>query len=338
MSLKSFAADPYLMLFVFFAGVRNSGEAVWVMKGMLAILTVVSLLALADAFGVVDVPTLEPLSDDRFSGPLGGANSYGGLMGMYIPPAFAFASVSRGPTRALWLLSAGTCLLLLLFTGSRGALVGLVGGAFLGTIPLRDHVSARYLLRIWVVSAALMLAALALLVLQHGDMLYDRFVRQSGGDAFTQTSGRSMIWGEALSQMADAPWSLLVGFGWKTFDLTHDLASHNQYLDYFFNLGIIGLSLILIIYGLVFSYLVKGVRSASGDSKAILTGFLVGYLSFLLAGLFSNRSSLWPFFWASTGVALRLAADSVAVARSRISGEHPGARRTRALPHWDAAT
>lgn len=315
--LKVSAVDYYLMLFVFLTGLRNAEEAVWVAKGMLNFVTVGCLISLADMLGLVDLGIMTPRSDGRLQGPMN-SNEYGSLMAFYLPITLALVYVSRGAIRVLWIVTAAIYVLLMLFTTSRGAIAGLAGGACFGALLMRRHVTARQIVVTVVMLFAFVVVALIFLTVEHSDLLYQRFIGTSQtGDRFDLMSGRNVIWGSALSMMADAPWTLLFGFGWKAFGVLNEYASHNEYLEYLFNLGMIGLLLILLIYGLIVRYVVVAVDLARWDTRPILMGFLFGYLSVLVAISFTNLHSPWLFVWAMTGVILRLAANPAPVASGR---------------------
>ena len=108
--------------------------------------------------------------------------------------------------------------------------------------------------------------------------------------------------------MAGEPVSLLVGFGWGTFPLKNPLVSHNEYLDYFFTLGAIGLVLKLFIYFSVLGYVRSALRRVSSESRSILIGFVFGFLSVLFVIFFVNLYAPWNFIWMMAGAALCLAA------------------------------
>lgn len=330
MALKVYAVDHYLMLFVFLAAVRDSREAIWMIKAMLVTMALANSFALIDMFGGLDLNVMTPRRDGRLQGPLGSANEYGALMAFYIPLMIAFTYQSRGSARAFWAYAVLVCVTVMLFSVSRGAVLGLIGGAIIGTLLLRRYISGRHIGRALMLMACIGTVAVAVLAVEYGDLLYARFVEENiSGSIWEKTSGRTEIWGDALAMMWQSPQTLLVGFGWKSFNVLNPLSAHSEYLDYFFNLGLIGLSLIVFVYFAIIYYVIVAIRSASPQRRAILIGFLFGYLSILVSNVFGNLHAPWLYIWALTGVVLRFA---VTVDLSVSQQEHLDDPRTPIMP------
>jgi len=316
-SLKASLFDNYLMLFVFLAAIRDSREAIWMAKAILILMTIAMTLSLIEMFDFMQLGIMDPRADGRLQGPLLGSNEYGALMAFYLPTAFVFAYLARGKWRALWIFSGFVYLMVMVFSASRGAVVGLFGGAFVGVMLFRRYISARALVQSFIAVAIVGAIAVALLAIQHGDLLYTRYIETTiATNIYDQSSGRTEIWAAALSLMSAEPVTFLVGFGWATFDLMNEWGSHNEYLRYIFELGLIGLSFLLFIYFAVLYEVRSAARYVSADARLILIGFACGYLSIIVSTLFNHMSAPWLFVWGQTGLMLRFACSERALAGS----------------------
>ena len=313
-SLKGSLIDHYLMLFVFLAGVRTGTEALQIARVILVAMGIAAIVWLADAFGLADLGIVE--REERIITPMGEANQTGTIMGFYVPLMFACGLVTRGFARAFWFAGATVCLLMLLVTASRGAMAGLLGAAILAAWFFRDRIRAEYIAP--AVVALLVLGAASFLLLPEeyrallSARLYDTGAQSS---IYGQRSGRTGIWTYGLAQMAAAPLTMLVGFGWKTFSLMNPNASHNDYLELFFNLGVVGLLLAMIVYFSVVQHVRRALEIADPEARVILIAFLLGYASILIAIFFVNLHAPWYFVWSFTGLMLRLASDPVLAQR-----------------------
>jgi len=315
-TLKASAIDHYLMLFVFLAALRDRHDAMQVVKGMLVIVTIGCALSLVDLFKVVDLGIAKPREDGRLQGPLGTSNEYGTLMAFYLPVLLVLLYRTRGTERLLWTIAMLVNVLILILVASRGAIVGLVGGVLAVGLLARRHISARGVLQMAAAMAVFATIGLAFVVNEYGDLLYSRFIGDSTAiTASDRSSGRTEIWAQGLATMADAPLSMIVGFGWKTFVLMNSIASHNEYLEFFFNLGLVGLSLAIIIYAYVVYQVASSLDRLPPDWKALQIAFLCGFVGVLVANIFGNLGACWLYIWALTGSMMRASArEQVALA------------------------
>lgn len=320
-SLKASLIDHYLMLFVFLATIRGSREAVWMAKSIMILMTIAMTISLIDMFGFMELGIMAPRQDGRLQGPFLGSNEYGPLMAFYLPMAFVFAHLASGKSKLFWIYSAFVFLMVMIFTASRGAVVGLFGGVFVGVLLFRQYINPRALMQSVIAAAATGAIVVALLAIQYGDLLYTRFIETTiTTSAYDQSSGRTEIWADALSMMAETPITFLVGFGWGTFDLMNAWGSHNEYLRYMFELGIVGLFFFMFIYSTVVYQVLAACRYVSDDARLILLGFSFGYLGILVSALFNHMSAPWLFIWGQVGVMLRFAsAETTLATADRIS-------------------
>lgn len=316
--LKSQLADSFFMLLVFLFGVTNAKDALWLYRMLIWMVVVSSIITIADAFGVPDLAILEWHSEGRLNGFLGQPNEFGTFLVFFLPATVALFVVETGIRRffaAIGVLASFVCLLL---TFSRGSYVGISLGLLAGAVLLRQYVPMRAVTTSIIALVVVSAIAVPLLFIAGFDEVFrDRF-SLLGGDTHTMTTGRSTLWSRALSVMTESPISFLTGYGWNAYDSFREfrLSIHNTYLNYWFNLGLIGLALYLRILWAVIVMLRRGVASASEIDKAFLIATTFGFLGICITIFVAQVFTTDLLMWAFLGLTLRLAVTAEAGQKS----------------------
>jgi len=312
-TLKSTLVDPMLFCLVFLFGVRNSSDAIKVLKVLLVGVVLINLATLADAFHIYSLGDYEePGSNGRMGGPLGEANAYGAFIAMFLPPLCVAMVNSRGIARALWALGLAVSFGALLTTASRAAFVAVALSAILGIYAFRKYLSAAQILP-WLVKGMIGgILVVAVISLEFGQLLVERLIGQSqGADLATLSSGRTDFWMDPINQMMSHPISLVTGFGWETYSVMgFYLAPHNQYLYLWFTLGIPGLILGTMIYLIPMSAARSAVSKADDDARSYLIAFWFSAVAAMIAIFFAQIFTPWPYFWSYAGLTMRLAINA----------------------------
>ena len=308
---KGYTVDHFLFTLVFLLGLRTAQEALWMNKVILVTIAFTALLYLVDLYGILDLGIIIRRDDGRLTAPLGDSNQISGLMALFVPMLVALAFSARGMARYSWVAATGVCIVVMLSTGSRGGVVALACAAAIGAVLWRGRISASQAIKVAAVVCAVGLAAFLVLPMEYKNMLVGRFIEASTTGNFAEnTSGRLDIWTQGLTQMLQQPETLLFGFGWNTYPMMNRFVSHNEYLDYYFTLGVPGLLLRLFI----FFYVIRQVRSAiavaDDESRPVLMGFMVGFIGVLVAIFFVNFYGPWNFVWVMVGLMLRLVSET----------------------------
>ncbi len=115
----------------------------------------------------------------------------------------------------------------------------------------------------------------------------------------------------------EEPITFIIGYGWGVYDTMSSMgvfrfATHNTYLTYFFDLGIVGLGLFLVLVSNVIRVTRKGVDKSKRFTRVQLMVFLFGFLSLLVALFFGNLHKPWLFVWAYIGLMMRVAVEAPA--------------------------
>ncbi len=311
-ALKSKLVDHYLFFIAFFYGVRSSKDALWVAKYIVWIIVLSNIVTLVDVYDIPDLGIIHQRADSRVSGPLGESNQYGAFMVLFLPIIAALIWRAVRLEHLVFIFGGIVSLALLILSASRGAFVGLTVGTLLGTLYVRHLLRFGQAVRIAGGGAALVVVVLIIISYQFSDLFSTRIERTTTGDISTISSGRSVLWGFALSAMIQKPITFIVGYGWNTFQPFTGHASHNTYLTYLFNLGAIGIVLYLTLIRQIIRATRKGIEASEAFEKPYLLGFLFGFLSILMAIFFVNLYKPWLFFWAYTGLMMRVVFETSA--------------------------
>lgn len=308
-TLKGGLADHLLVFLAFFYGVMNSKDAVWLLKMMIWTVIIVNIISVVDTLNVPDLGLIDTARYGRAGGPMGEPNQYAVFLVLFLPAGIALVLTEQRARRKLAMLGVAASVIALVMTGSRGGIVGVVVGAALGIVFLWKFISAKVVVSWFGGLFLLAVAAVGILYMAGwGDLLYERFVLSTVGGSYHVSSGRTYIWGTALGKMFDQPLTLITGYGWATYSIFPEfrLSTHNTYLKIFFELGVIGLLLVLLAYASILRFARAGLRQAESEARIILFAFIIGLIGVLLAIFFVDLISPALLIWAYTGAAMRL--------------------------------
>lgn len=311
-TLKSGFVDQLMTFLIFFYGLLHVKDAMWLMRSILWVVMLGNVITVVDTMNLPNLGILPPpVKGGRFEGFLGQPNEYGQFLTLFLPACIVLCRESRGMARLLAGIGVFASGLALVLTGSRGAFVGLVAGAVIACFYLRRYIPAQTVVRA-ATAAAVICAAIVVttLVTGYADLYLDRF---SGleGTAHVATSGRSSIWSQAIKSMLENPLSFLSGYGFFSYESSRSfrLSTHNTYLWYLYNLGVIGLFLFLGIFSRILSTARSAIADASERRQLHLMGMIFGVIGFLVATFFSDYHELGYLLWAYVGVVMRVAME-----------------------------
>ncbi len=316
-ALKSTLADFYLFFLVYYLGVRKLEDAIVLSKAILVLVFVSNIVTVIDVYNIPDLGIVKQMDEaeseanrGRLMGPMGEPNQYASFLILFFPSYVALALTStRGTVARYTYLSASVATLIaLLLTGSRGGIFGLIAAGVWGYWLIRTKVRLKSAFRVILISVPIVGVAIMLAAMKYGTLLMGRIEATSkAGTATAASAGRTLIWEMGLNVMADHPSSFLTGMGWHTFAPYVGVVPHNTYLWYFFNLGIVGLLLYLVILGNVLKLTRNAVSGESVDSNILLMGFIFGFAGLLMSICFVDLFAPWYFIWAYIGVMARVA-------------------------------
>ena len=310
-SLKSQLVDFFLFFLLFMYAPRSLSQTIVLAKWLVIIFVFVNLITLLDVFNVPDIGIMADRRDSRVSGPIGSVNQYGAVLAFIVPLTTGLAIGSEKWPRVFYLFGATIGLILLGLTISRGAFVGVLAGIIITLYAVRGHYTRSDLMKGLGYTFLALLVVTAAVAIHDLDAFLTRFDMSEATTVRDMSSGRTEIWLKALTMMSYEPVSFITGYGWdsyRTLFLGYG-DPHNEYLQSLFNLGLIGLSLIVFVFYWVFRQLINGVRSGNDEVKPLLIGFIVGWVSVLAAVFFVGLYLPWLFIWACAGTFCRLSIE-----------------------------
>jgi O-antigen ligase len=212
---------------------------------------------------------------------------------------------AQGFRRLFWIAAAMIAVMTLFMTASRGGFVGLAMACAVGAYLYRHLISYSRVAG-WAF-ALLILLVLVVTFSPYGNLLAERMLGTGSIDASTASSGRSDIWATALAAMVAHPLTFITGFGWNVYNsMPFQFATHNHYLNLWFNLGLIGLACGSY---LLFSSIGRARRAslqAAPPYRGQLIAYVLGGVGVATAVFFVDLHDPWYYFWMYAGVVMRL--------------------------------
>jgi hypothetical protein len=334
-ALKSELIDDAIILGVFLYGTRTLKDGVFLIKVIVAAVTVANITYIAAFHGYIGIQGIGPGDCERdclggrASGPLGHPNGTGALLAAMLPAYVAIARSSRGSSPALWIVGAMCSIAMLLMTASRGAFFAMLIGYCWAAYVFRRYLSLRQIL-LWTGALIAIGAVVLILAGPHVAALFrERFVTESGAsDIGALSSGRTGFWARALGAMMSMPLTFITGFGWNVYEtMGFVYAAHSQYLRVWFELGLVGLCAFVFLVLRTLSTVRSSVDWASPLSRRYLIAFVFGFGAFLIALFFGDLYQPWTYVWAYAGVSLRMALVAVEAKDSAPTGAAGGGKR-----------
>jgi hypothetical protein len=316
-ALKSKLVDPAFFMLAVFYGLRDFRDTRWLLRVLLAALAIVNLLTLTDLVGATNIGMkmgTQGGEAGRVFGGFGHANDTAALIVCLLPAMLATAISVRGLTRAMWWAGVLVTLIVLIMTVSRGAYVGLAVGTLIGAFLCRRYLPLSKLVAGGLVATVIVGLAVLVVVIsdpQMGAILSERLVGTSRSvDAFEASSGRTNIWWAAFSHMLASPTTLITGFGWNAYSVMPlHFAPHNHYLGLYFELGLVGLLLFVLIQRYVIVTALRSLPAAEGEMRNQFIAFVFGILCLSVSIFFADLFKPWPYIWMYVGMIMRGVVD-----------------------------
>jgi O-antigen ligase len=96
-------------------------------------------------------------------------------------------------------------------------------------------------------------------------------------------------------------------------------ATHNHYLDVWFELGIPGVSALVFILGYVIVTARRALTAPNAELRPHLIACVFGILSLAIDLMFGNMMNPWPYIWIYVGVCMRAALLTVEPAQQPVA-------------------
>lgn len=310
--LKSSLGDEFLTFIIFFYGVIYAKDAIWLLRLIIWIVIAGNVITLVDAFNVPDLGLVEARpSDGRFEGFLGSVNGYGAFLALFLPLSIALYLSEKGRTRILAGVGVVSTAFALVLTFSRGAWAGVIMGSIFASVYLRHYIRAQILFRFGFMTVAICaMVVVVTIAIGYSDMFSERLGRFEGS-MHVATSGRSTIWMIALKAMLENPVSFITGNGYNSYEMSRSfyIATHNHFLNYLYNLGIIGLSLFLMFFIRILAITRATIVNATADERPFLVSLIFGLFALLVSQMFQEYHATGILLMATLGITMRVVVE-----------------------------
>ncbi len=334
-ALKSELLDPAIVFFAIFYGVQDQDDFKVVMRALAAAVVVSSVLTLTDLVGLTALGMKlgsRGAEADRVFGAFGHANETGALLVCLLPAVVALAMTGRGVARLFWFAGAAASFIVLILTVSRGAFV-----ALLIAYPWAAFLCRRLLppgrIASWaIVGSAVAILGVGLVSLvepQVAGAVIDRLFGSSSVGVSEVSSGRTDIWARAIGTMMSNPVTLVTGFGWNVYaTMPFVFATHNTYLDQWFNLGLLGVAVYVVLQWQSVTIAKRTAALAAPPMRQYLIAFVFGMLALAVAVCFATLTTSMLYIWMYVGLIMRGAAFVLYEAKqaSEVPGTAAGPR------------
>jgi O-antigen ligase len=311
--VKGLVLDSFITFAVFSAGLSRRTDYLALSRWIVLVLGIFCLLAILEVRSAGETIYGALTLDSRNRGPFGEPNQTGAIIAMMIPIAVGWCVRTRGGWRAAFMASAAVMIATLLVTGSRGGMVAtaVAGIPLLATLRREGRMSQQVL----VVAAIAAAILVAWVVLPEASRLMATSRLSTFGDVTDDptraSAGRLLLWGIAFSLWADRP---LIGHGWGFFQAAVGSPTHNEFVMYLVDAGIIGFALYVGVWVCVLRLLRLARRSGGGDSL-MLSAFHGSILGGMTAICFVNLYRPVLFLWAIVGMVVAYCGQVVLAAR-----------------------
>jgi O-antigen ligase len=310
--LKILPVDWLITFAAFFYGCRTKEDASQLIKTFLAAVSVGNAFTVAKVLGAVGFGANVIGSGDdavaRVDGIYGDANETGTFIAFLLPAFAATTMSSNGLRRIMWLAGMAASCAVLFMTASRGALVSLAMGSIWAAIICRRYLPLQRMAIGAVLFGSVSIGLLSVFGGSYWVAFANRFASVASSNASDVSSGRTDIWAQALNLMMSNPVTLITGFGWNTWPfMGFRLAAHNTYLWLWFELGLPGVILFIMILRLAASAALASLESADPLERRIIISYVFGLLIFSIGAFFLPFTKPWIYFWAFMGLMLRYA-------------------------------
>lgn len=291
--------DPMLCYFVFFYVTSKEKDTLRILRLLVLIITFFSVLTLIEVSTGLSIFGLD---DDSFrpKGPLGEPNQTAALLA-FLFPFLATLMLQRDRYFLLYLAGSFVILASIIVSGSRGGLLALAIAGSMWVVTSRKQLKMSGIFSIALLGPLLAFGAFVVLPDYYQDLFIQRIGILTAEDLEVDeaSAGRTILWRYGFDLFVQTP---IVGLGWAGFKMVLGGATHNTFLDYLINSGIIGLALYLVflfkLYNLFSQKIIRDRRSS-----AVMIGIRNGLIGLMAAIFFVNLGKPFMIAWCILGVA-----------------------------------
>ena len=295
--------NPILLFFVLFNIVDDEKTCKRALLGLIALLAITVSSQFLGVFGIIEYDIARLAKQGRVAG-LGDANDYASFLVLFIPLLLSSFLFKRGAA----IKSAAAILLFLSFsgliiTGSRGGALSFLFSMLIYFLLLyrEKMVSLSKIMLLCMMLTVVSGVVFLILPSKVTEAVTARFDPAQSEDLYQMTSGRTLIWSCGLRFFMESP---IFGHGNRAFltlaekKFSVRAVAHNQYLEHLVNYGILGLTILLMIFFKLFQYVWNQIQATRDIwNKQLYISYIAGFSGYIFSLLSINMShSKFPFW------------------------------------------
>lgn len=308
--LKSWS-NPFILFFIVFNIVDDKSACDKTLVGLFVFLMVTVLSVLFITYSGANLGTLKVVQEGRSAG-FAEPNQYATFLVLFIPFLLTYSLFQSQKS-----IKIGAILLLiltmisLLITGSRGGIFSFLVSIFTYlTILYRKRL--KKLAPIFIIFAGIFVLVVSSFILAPSDVkrkVEERLDPGQSKNFYEYTSGRTVLWANGLKLFIKRP---IVGHGQGSFlplmrqNFRISGASHNDYLQYLVEHGVIGLLVFILIFVKVFQQVSFYINTVPDSwRKLIYISYIAGFCGYVFSMFGVNVILPRYHFWIYTAVILK---------------------------------
>ena len=308
-ALKNWA-NPFILFFILFNIINDKRACKRTLIGLVVLLIVTASTTPLISLGVINIGTLKVTAALKGrAAAFGDPNEYATYLVLFIPLVLTYFLFQK----KAFIKTASAVLLVLTFTallttGSRGGFLSLLFTMAAYLLILKRHRMIRLPAILAVIVGVLIMGVVSYVVTpsQVKETSKNRFDFRESKDIDEYTAGRTLLLRNGLLLFIERP---IFGHGRGTFvplmEKRFRLASnsHNDYLLYMVNYGIIGLAIFVMVFTKVFQHVWHHFKVTTDPwSKQLYISYIAGFLGYVVSMLGLNLFNPCYVFWIYTAV------------------------------------
>lgn len=304
--------DPYILMIIAYHLLQDEDEAKFLLFSLMVFIVLCNLLTVLSASGLIHIKRATvDATYGRTRGVFSEPNQYAAAVALFLPGLIGYMIKAKGLIiKSCVLAGIFMSILCLLFTGSRGGLVGMAVGIFTllilgrtgkGSVPISKGIIALIIIALVSIVVLSVLPDTTQKGLSHN--VVDRAKSQ---DLDQYSSGRLYAWRVGLNMFSENP---ILGIGWNTFAKRVGYNSHSDFVLFLVTTGIPGfLFFCNLLYRIWAS--VRKCRKIDNENDDAYIWYLAGFLSFVATMAFVNMFNVSFFFFLYTAAILKIGASA----------------------------
>jgi O-antigen ligase len=296
-------SNPFILFFVILNIINDKTTCKNAILGMLVLMVFSVLNMLMDKFGFPLFSLIKHTSfiDDRMAG-FGNPNAYAIYLTLFLPIVLTFILFGKNILiKAINAIIYVVTITGLFITGSRGGFVSLLISLFVYfSMAKKDKLlSTHTILLIGALLGLFVFVGFLAAPPETKSVVIERFDPRNSEDFGDFTSGRTERWHTGLQLFFEKP---IFGHGQGTY-VSH---SHNAYLSWMIQYGMVGLIAYLMIFTKVFFHAWQHYRTSSDVwLKQLYMSYLSGFTGWMVAMFSGALGTPFYMFWVYTAIMYR---------------------------------